>query len=101
MSSHKSARSTAVQVTEEDQSYTKESLGAKTGEVHGVHKILGIQWNFLQDEFIFNISEVFHCMEDSEPTKRNVVSMTARFFDPLGVVTPVTISSRCSFKGFV
>ena len=37
-------------------------------------------------------------MEDSEPTKRNVVSMTARFFDQLGVVSPVTILFRMFFQ---
>lgn len=30
-------------------------------------------------------------MEDSEPTKQSVVSITAKFFEPLGVVSPVTI----------
>ena len=30
-------------------------------------------------------------MTDSEHTKRMVVGMVALFFDPLGIVTPVTI----------
>lgn len=37
-------------------------------------------------------------MEKCEPTKRNVVSMTARFFDPLGIVSPVTISFKMFFQ---
>ena len=37
--------------------------------------------------------------EDCEPTKRNVVSMTARFFDPLGVVSPVTVLFKMFFQG--
>ncbi len=76
---------------EDDQSYAKDSLGAKTEEKQGINKVLGVQWNDTQDEFQFDIGDVAHTMEGSEPTKRSVVSVTARFFDPLGVVSPVTI----------
>jgi hypothetical protein len=37
-------------------------------------------------------------MVDTEPTKRNVVSMTARFFDPLGIVSPVTVLFKMFFQ---
>ena len=76
---------------EEDQSYAKSSLGAKVDEKPGLHKVLGVQWSVARDEFCFGIGEVAHTMEDLEPTKRNAVSVTAKFFDPLGVVSPVTI----------
>ena len=33
-------------------------------------------------------------IEEMEPTKRNLVSITARFFDPLGIATPITISFK-------
>lgn len=87
-----------VSVGEEDQSYAKGSLGHICGEVKGRHKILGIQWDFLHDTFLFNIGEISCYMEHSEPTKRNVVSMAARFFDPLGVVSPVTILFKIFFQ---
>ena len=88
----------AVNVKEEDLSYAKGSLGTKLDNADGRHKILGVQWDFMQDTFTFNIGDVSHYMEDSEPTKRNVVSMTARFFDPLGVVSPVTILFKMFFQ---
>ena len=64
----------------------------------GVHRILGIQWNFTHDCFTFNIGDVLHHLEDLEPTKRSVVSMTTRFFAPLGVVSPVTIMFKMFFQ---
>ena len=45
----------------------------------------------MSDKFVFDISEV-HChMVSMEPTKRNVFSMSARFFDPLDIMSPVTV----------
>ena len=76
---------------EEDQSYAKTSLGNKVDEEQGIHKILGIEWNVNRDSFQFDIGGVATAMEGSEATKRSVVRATARFFDPLGIVSPVTI----------
>ena len=78
-------------VREEDQSYAKTSLGASSEEQSGVHKVLGVRWNIREDTFEFDISELASMMEDLDPTKRSIVSITAKFFDPLGVLSPVTI----------
>ena len=37
-------------------------------------------------------------MTESEPTKRTVVGMVAQFFDPLCIVTPVTILFKILFQ---
>ena len=66
-------------------------IGDKVNEVQGVYKILGVQWDFTKDEFRFDIGDVTCTMENAEPTKRSVISVAAKFFDPLGVVSPVTI----------
>ena len=76
---------------EENQSYAKTSLGIKTEDEPGINKVLGVQWNVNKDRFQFDIRDVIHVMEDLKPTKRDVASATARFFDPLGVISPVTI----------
>ena len=76
---------------EEDQSFAKCSLGDKVNEMQGVHKILGVQWDFTKDDFRFDIGDVTCTMENTEPIKRSVISVVAKFFDPLGVVSPVTI----------
>lgn len=75
----------------EDQSYAKMSLGINSNDTSGMHKVLGVQWNAVSDTLQFSISDVAQSMLDLEPSKRSVVSAAAKFFDPLGVVSPVTI----------
>ena len=41
-----------ILVKEEDQSYTKCALGARTAEGDGQHKILGVQWDYIRDQFV-------------------------------------------------
>ena len=46
-----------------------------------------------KDEYRFDIGDMTCVMENAEPSKRSVIILTAKFFDPLhvGVVSPVTI----------
>ena len=74
--------------------YAESSLEVKTEDESGTNKVLGVQWNANRDELQFNIGDVISTMEEMEPTKRDVASATARFFDPLGVVSPVAISFK-------
>lgn len=76
---------------EEDQSYAKSSLGVRTEESTGTSKVLGVRWDVAEDQFQLDIGDVVHATEQLEPTKRSVASISARFFDLLGIVSPVTI----------
>ena len=60
------------------------------------HNILEVQWDFVQDTSLSIIIDVFHYIENLEPTKINVVSM--QFFNPLGFVSPVTALFRNASK---
>ena len=48
--------------------------------------------------FIFDLSSVADQMKETIPTKRNAVSLATRFFDPLGVITPLTIRFKLLFQ---
>ena len=77
---------------EEDQSYAKSSLGVKTEEGPGTSKVLGILWDVAKDALRLDVGDVMaYATGESEPTKRSVASLSARFFDPLGVIAPVTV----------
>ena len=84
-------QTSAVTAKEEDQSYTKGSPATNSDEMEGGHKILGIKSDFTQDTFTFNIGNVSNCMGNSE-------SMTAWFFDPVGVVSPGMVPFKIFFN---
>lgn len=53
-------------------------------------KALGLSWNPLRDSFSFN----FQLSNPMEVTKRSVLSVISRIFDPLGLIAPVVISAK-------
>ena len=49
--------------------------------------VLGLQWNPIEDKIRSNIPDV----EDETPTKRNILRTVSQIFDPLGIMSPVTV----------
>ena len=37
-------------------------------------------------------------MQSLEPTDRNVISLATRFFDPLGIMSPITVRLKLLFQ---
>ncbi|GFU82589.1 integrase catalytic domain-containing protein [Trichonephila clavipes] len=56
-------------------------------------KALGVTWNSMKDIFIFNLKVNF----PDNITKRSFLSQSARLFDPLGFLTPCTVSIKIFF----
>ncbi|XP_070528256.1 uncharacterized protein [Cardiocondyla obscurior] len=54
------------------------------------HTILGLCWNPAEDFFYFHVKP----LENQIPTKRLVLSETARLFDPLGWLAPVIVKAK-------
>ena len=54
-------------------------------------KVLGITWNPHSDTLVFDLSELALAADSLQPTKRNLVSLIGRFYDPLGFLAPITI----------
>lgn len=52
-------------------------------------KVLGVQWIPNSDSFSFSFTPV-----DSTCTKRNVLSLTARLYDPLGFISPIIFAFK-------
>jgi hypothetical protein len=57
-------------------------------------KTLGVLWNARTDQITFSVD----MKGSSQTTKRGVLSMIARLFDPLGLVSPVTITAKITLQ---
>ena len=53
-------------------------------------KVLGLNWNSDTDNIVFCLSQLASTIEEGPVTKRKILRLTAKIFDPLGLITPVT-----------
>ena len=85
-------------VVEDKQSYTETSLGEIQDDDKPVQKILGVQWDFVRDQLKFDLSIVAKQASESIPTKGNIVSIAAKFYDPIGFLSPVIVEFKLLFQ---
>ena len=85
-------RSTAIEMLEE--TYSSSTLGGAQKLCHSEQKVLGIRWNMSTDQLVINLNDIASVATSLSPTKRNIVSLVGRFYDPLGYLTPVVIQFK-------
>ena len=78
--------------------YSEATLGVSQAPKFEEHKVLGVPWNSESDQLIFDITNLAKLAIDLHPTKRNLVSLTGKFYDPLGFLSPVIIRFKTLFQ---
>ena len=79
---------TKKDVIEEDKTYV---LGTAE-ETSGVEqKVRDVRWNFDNYQFVFDLREITNHARIIDPTKRNFVRVAAKFYDPMGFLSPIII----------
>ena len=73
-----------VRRLEDEETYAKSKLECQSGTKG--EKVLGVNWNCESDTFHLDLAQIAEKAEGLEPTKRNVLSLLASLFDPLGFV---------------
>ena len=63
-------------------------------------KVLGLIWNTSIDSFVFRLDRLVDLARSLEPTKRNLLKIVAKLFDPMGLLSPVIIPMKCLFQHF-
>ena len=77
-------------------SYAKETLGTQS-EIKG-HKVLGLECDCDKDTLRFDPERLVQTAVNLRPTKRNVLSVLSGLFDPLGIVSPITVAIKALFQ---
>ena len=88
----------SANVFHSEETYTKSTLGAAESTKSGEQKVLGVLWDVVKDELCFGFTDLAHCAAGMEPTKRNLVSIVGRFYDPIGFLAPIVISYKILFQ---
>ena len=58
----------------------------------------GLSWDTDKDCFCFEFEELIKFVESLPPTKRSLLRVSANIFDPLGFLSPFTISTKMLFQ---
>ena len=61
-------------------------------------RILGVIWDPFTDVFSFNFTQLSEYTKTMEITKRSILRLTAKIFDPLDFVSPFIIQLKTLFQ---
>ena len=80
--------------------YSRSILGTPVVEDPCEERILGTLWNFHMDNLMFDLTETASLARNSkvEPKTRNVISTVSKFYDPLGVISPIVVQFKILFQ---
>ena len=102
-SSGQTEETTKLGSLENDQSFAKLSIeGAEQLDSNSdggkLTKVLGILWDRKSDEFIFDLNSLAEFGRSLRPTKRNLLCLTAKLFDPTGLLSPIVFLLKVLFQ---
>ena len=63
-----------------------------------IRKVLGVNWNISHDKLELEISDLAKLALQLPATKRNILKITATFYDPLGLVSPIVPHSKLIYQ---
>ena len=76
---------------EAEETYAEATLPTGMNKHPAEHKVLGIRWNTTLDQLVFSLDAMLEESVVARPTKRIVISLISRIYDPLGFLSPVTV----------
>ena len=86
------------QHVEDSETFTLSTIGLPHQEGESNTKVLGINWDTNSDRFFFELSKVIEFAASLPPTKRSLLKIAAKIFDPLGCLSVYTINLNILFQ---
>ncbi len=77
-----------------DETYTSTTLGSGQPVRSGERKVLGVRWDLATDQLVMSLEDIASAASDIEPTKRAIVSLVGKIYDPLGLLSPIVIQLK-------
>ena len=81
----------------DDETYVKNSLRNR----YTYRKVLGVNWNTTTDKFVFEFNDIINIASKLNVTKRNILKVSAMFFDPLGLICPILLQPKLLFRSIL
>ena len=77
-----------------------EIVGILSPALDGQQKALGLTWDTKSDKFKFDPSSIVQAAEEIGEgiTKRKILSISARIFDPIGFLAPTTLLLKIIYQ---
>ena len=79
--------------TEVDSSYIEFQIGVNSENVQ-LKNILGESWDIIADVFVVEFESIVKMAQKLKMTKRNLLRVSSSFYDPLGLISPVSIQAK-------
>ena len=83
---------------EDDESFAKASLPVNQQNKNDKLKVLGLIWDNERGTFNFDIAKLLQDTPERPRTKRTILGLIARIFDPLGLISSVTAPLKVFLK---
>ena len=61
-------------------------------------KMSGIKWDTINDYLIYSFEDLVESFKSVLPTKRSILGLIAKFYDPVGLIQPVSIKLKLLFQ---
>ena len=63
-----------------------------------IKRVLGMAWNVETDEIVYTFDSFVDSLKELRRSKRGLLGVIARLYDPLGLISPVTTKLKASFQ---